>query len=67
MCIRDRVEIFTTDGINFSAKSANDPGISFEKEESELLYKNNIEIRKTLIFLLNLRIINNYKTYYRKN
>ncbi len=29
------VEIFTTDGINFSAKSANDPGISFEKEGSE--------------------------------
>ena len=38
------VEIFTTDGINFSAKSANDPGISFEKEESELLHKNNVDV-----------------------
>ena len=61
------VEIFTTDGINFSAKSANDPGISFEKEESELLHNNNIEIKNILISFLNLRIINNYKTYYCKN
>ena len=57
------VEIFTTDGINFSAKSANDPGISFEKEGSELLHNNKIEIRNTLTFLiLKLGIINNYKT-----
>ena len=61
------VEIFTTDGINFSAKSANDPGISFEKEEIELLHNNKIEKKNSLIFFLNLRIINNYKTYYCKN
>ena len=62
------VEIFTTDGINFSAKSANDPGISFEKEGRELLHKNKIEIRNTLtFFILKLGIINNYKTYYCKN
>ena len=33
--------------------------VSFEKEESELLHNNNIEIRNILIFFLNLRIINN--------
>ena len=29
------VEIFTTDGINFSAKSANEPGVFCEKETIE--------------------------------
>ena len=30
------VDIFTTDGINFSAKSANEPGYSLERYKAKL-------------------------------
>jgi hypothetical protein len=39
------VEIFTTDGINFSAKSANDTGLFSEIEFCEI-FKNIISVKK---------------------
>ena len=62
------VEIFTTDGINLSAKSAKDPGIVLECE----FWKTPKVIKKKLIinfilFILTLHQINNYKSNYSKN
>ena len=64
------VEILTTDGISFSAKSAKDPGIFWEKEFN---CKLNIKMIVTKIvfnlnlFISTLYIVNNYKPNYCKN
>ena len=44
------VEIFTTDGISFSAKSANDSGTDLAFTKNDKL-TNNIEINNNLKFL----------------
>ena len=62
------VEMFTTDGINFSARSANEAGTGFEFTLNEKVNDRNIVKNIILIFLiLALNVINNYKTYYCKN
>ena len=60
--------MFTTDGINFSARSANEAGTDLEftfneKENDKTIVKNIILI----FFILALNVINYYKTYYSKN
>ena len=62
------VEMFTTDGINFSARSAKEAGTGLECTFNEKL--NDItRVKKIslLLFILALNVINNYKTYYSKN
>ena len=62
------VEILTTDGINFWARSANEAGTGFELTFKEKPRDKITIINVSLIFfILILNIINNYKTYYRKN
>jgi hypothetical protein len=62
------VEMFTTEGINLSAKSAKDSGTDCEYEYTEKLKLKNIDKNKSLIFfILALNKINNYKSYNRKN
>tara|TARA_Y100000996_G_scaffold388348_1_gene347843 strand:+ start:563 stop:802 length:240 start_codon:yes stop_codon:yes gene_type:complete len=47
------VEIFTTEGINFSARSANDAGTLFDFELSEKLSKKKlIKINNLIFFIL---------------
>tara|TARA_B100001057_G_scaffold85598_1_gene81445 strand:+ start:364 stop:624 length:261 start_codon:yes stop_codon:yes gene_type:complete len=62
------VDIFTTEGINFSAKSAKDSGTdcAFEKYE-KLKFRIKIKIVSLIFFISALYIIYNYKTYYCKN
>ena len=58
------VEIFTTEGINFSAKSANELGIFWEFDIDEKLNTNNKERNIAFIFIiLTFSVINNYKSY----
>ena len=62
------VEILTTDGINFSARSAKEAGTGLEFTFSEKL--NDIRRVKNIsliLFILTLNKINNYKTYQCKN
>ena len=58
------VEMFTTDGINFSARSANDAGtgleFTFNEKVKEITSVKNISL---ILFILTLNKINNYKTY----
>ena len=65
MCIRDR---FTTDGINFSARSAKEAGtgleFTFNEKLNDITRVKNISL---ILFILALNVINNYKTYYSKN
>jgi hypothetical protein len=61
------VEIFTTDGINFSAKSANDAGESFANTCDAKLVTNNIINNFLILLILTFYIPNNYKTYNCKN
>ncbi len=62
------VEIFTTDGINFSARSAKEAGTGLEFTFKEKVSDKTIVRNIIFIFLiLTLNIINNYKTYYCKN
>ena len=64
------VEILTTDGINFSAKSAKEPGI-FCAIDFDWMPKANTNIRKIVFILifniLTLHIINNNKANYSKD
>ena len=61
------VEIFTTDGINLSAKSANDAGASFAKTwEAKLIIKNTIN-NFFILFILIFYVPDNNKSYYRKD
>jgi hypothetical protein len=57
------VEIFTTDGINLSARSAKEAGTDFEFDWIEKLkvkiIVNNINL---IFFILTFNIINNYKS-----
>ena len=56
------VEILTTDGINFSARSANDDGTEFELDWVEKpKVKTNVKIINLKFFILALYIINYYK------
>ena len=62
------VEIFTTDGINFSARSAKEAGTGLEFTFNEKL--NDITMLKNtslILFILALNVINNYKAYSSKN
>ena len=62
------VEIFTTDGINLSARSANDAGTEFEFELNANPKVKIIAVNISLIFfILVFNKINNNKTYYCKN
>ena len=62
------VEIFTTDGINFSARSAKEAGtgleFTFNEKLNDITRVKNISL---ILFILALNVINNYKTNYRKN
>ena len=62
------VEMFTTDGINFSARSANEAGtgleFTFNEKVNEITSVKNISL---ILFILILNKINNYKTYQCKN
>ena len=62
------VEIFTTDGINFSARSAKEAGtgleLTFNEKLNDIRRVKNISL---ILFILTLNKINNYKTYYSKN
>ena len=57
------VEIFTTDGINFSARSANDAGGSLANTCEVKLKANNIINNFLIFFILTFNIPNNYKPY----
>ena len=58
------VEMFTTEGINFSAKSANELGILCEFDIDEKLNTNNKDTNIAFIFIiLTFCVINNYKSY----
>ena len=57
------VEIFTTDGINFSARSANDAGASFANTCDAKLIANNKMNNLLILFILIFNIPNNYKAY----
>ena len=62
------VEILTTDGINFSARSANEAGTGLEFTLNEKV--NDRTIVKNIIFIFLIlahNVINNYKTYKCKN
>ena len=61
-------EIFTTDGINLSAKSAKDAGTVLELDWIEK-FKVNINVKNIILifFILTFNIINNYKSYNCKN
>ena len=62
------VEMFTTEGINLSAKSAKELGIFCEKAVIVKFRLINIQNKTVLILnILIFRVINNYKTYYCKN
>ena len=62
------VEILTTDGINLSARSANDAGTELEFEIVwKLKVKNNTKKINLIFFILTFNIINNYKSYYCKS
>ena len=62
------VEIFTTDGINLSARSANDAGTELEFEMvCKLKVNNNANNINLIFFILTFNIINNYKSYNCKN
>ena len=62
------VEIFTTEGINFSARSANDAGTGLEFDCNEKLKENIIvKIINFNFFILTFNKINNHKTYNCKN
>ena len=57
------VDILTTDGINLSARSANDSGTVLEFDKDKLLNVNNSTRSIVLIcFMLTFNIINNYKS-----
>ena len=57
------VEILTTDGINLSARSANEAGTVFEFDWIEKLkVKINVINISLILFILALNIINNYKS-----
>ena len=61
------VEIFTTDGISFSARSANELGTPLEKDFVWKLKTNKVDIKNIFnLFILTLNVINNDKTNYRK-
>ena len=62
------VDILTTEGINLSARSANDAGIVFEFDWIEKLkVKINVRNISLNLFILTFYIINNYKSYNSKN
>ena len=62
------VEIFTTEGINLSARSANDAGTELEFDIVwKLKVKNNAKNINLIFFILTFNIINNYKSYNCKN
>ena len=62
------VEMFTTDGINLSARSANEAGTDFEFDWTEKLNANiNVKINSFNFFILTFYKINNYKSYNCKN
>ena len=61
------VEIFTTDGINFSARSANDAGASFANTCDAKPIANNKMNNFLILFILIFNIPNNYKAYNCKN
>ena len=56
--------MFTTDGINFSARSAKEAGtgleFTFNEKINEITSVKNISL---ILFILALNKINNYKTY----
>ena len=57
------VEIFTTEGINRSAKSANDAGTEFELEFVEIdNVKKKLIINVFNVFILLFNKVNNYKS-----
>ena len=61
------VEMFTTEGINLSAKSANDTGLSCaEVWGKKLIVKNTIN-NFLILFILFFNIPNNYKSNNCKN
>ena len=62
------VEILTTDGINFSAKSANDAGILWDFDIVEK-FNINKKVKKSILILIILAfyVINNNKPNYCKN
>jgi hypothetical protein len=60
--------MLTTDGISFSARSANDAGTVFEFDWIEKLKaKINVKTTSLIFFILTFNIINNYKSYNCKN
>tara|TARA_B100000579_G_scaffold53651_1_gene37562 strand:+ start:412 stop:684 length:273 start_codon:yes stop_codon:yes gene_type:complete len=62
------VEIFTTEGISLSARSAKDAGTEFEFEFNVNPKVKIIAVSISLIFfILIFNIINNNKSYYCKN
>ena len=62
------VEILTTEGINFSARSAKEAGTGLEFTFNEKVNDKTIVKNIILIFfILSLNVINNYKTYYSEN
>ena len=61
------VEIFTTDGINFSARSANDAGASLAFTCITKVNVKNTIINFLILFILIFNIPNNYKSNYCKN
>jgi hypothetical protein len=60
------VEIFTTDGINFSAKSANETGRSFALTINAKLTKKNATIDVLIFFILIFNVPNNKEANYSK-
>ena len=57
------VEIFTTEGINLSARSANDAGTDFEFDNVEKLKVKIIDnIINFIFFILAFNIIDNYES-----
>ena len=57
--------MFTTDGINLSAKSAKDSGTDCELDSVEKQnIKITVEIVNLIFFILAFNIINNYKSNY---
>ena len=62
------VEMLTTDGINFSARSANEAGTGLEFTFNEKVNdKTRVKNISLILFILTLNKINNYKTYQCKN
>jgi hypothetical protein len=62
------VEIFTTDGINLSAKSAKEDGMEFELDwEDKPIERTSVKNNNLIFFILTFNIINNYKSNNSKN